>query len=121
MNTISNTIDHMIHTLEDTYGDRLYRVLISDRPGRGTIQHPAFHHHPAQNGRPEGFSMLFVAEDGKYEQIGSVTSPLPLELLDAIESDEGLAFISVNADHKPVSAQIVSAIPEESIRPRMTA
>lgn len=99
------SIDYAIQTVQRSDGARDYRLMINHRDGRGLIEDVRLQLVAAQVRSDCGYIMSFTAHDGMVEQIGTAEAPLPVELIDASETDRGLAIITLagNGFHAQVT------------------
>ena len=117
MQTQINTIRHAISTLADSEHGNDYRLFLEYRDGRGTIENPRFEYIEGGEGRTKGFSMVFEAQDGVTERIGSDESPLPLELIDATQDGEGLVIVSLINDKPAMAQRLTTEVQRDRQRP----
>ena len=105
---------YAIETAIAQNGSREYRLVLAHRAGRGPIEDPSI---VEMNGLYPGFVMRVTGKDGLIEQIGSETSPLPMELIDQAQSETGLTVINLDDEGRVIDGQVLWLESAERRRP----
>ena len=94
------------HVMPD--GRATHRLMIAHREGRGVISSPSIDELLDETGVCRGYLFNIVGQDHLRESLGSLESPLPVDLIEAALSDAGLPIVFIDMENeKLIGGQIL--------------
>lgn len=100
-------LQYSIQTLINQSGQKKHNLLARHREGRGMVQHLQVQIVGEPGGPGYGAIFFLTGGDGAIETVGSNLEPLPIELLEQAQSQDGLLMINIDDQGRIINGQML--------------